>query len=250
MKKKRIMLIAAVSAVILAVALAFFLWPDNTLQKAFDEKRYGTVQVRTTLKSEYTGPKDETGEDTEYAGIDPEYETSFVENLEEKDITTMQKHGDVICETGEMGDLYYYTRDGKGYVLYYYDLYGALEQGQWIECPAEVYGKKPEFEVSALSGLSKKDFVKQGEGYIPVSDSTEKVFRAFFGVGEESYKKYVIYDLQITVQDNRMETVTIKYLYDGLYSNAQTLYFTYDDIKPTVPPVDETYEEFQSKLEY
>lgn len=154
MLKKKIIIISAVGAVVVCALIGtiyIMVWNKSDIKEALDPKNYDTFQVVTTLKSEDMTDNALSTESVGSTAIDGYYvdsegnlvssnETTTDSSSNEaqpETIATTQKSGDIIYETGISGDYYFYSSEGKNYVLWYNTFYGIHKDGVWTQVPAE-----------------------------------------------------------------------------------------------------------------
>jgi len=226
-KKLTIGLCALAVGVISALLLVIFR-PYNSMQSSLNAKKYETVQVKTVMKTTYIGAA-ETGR-----------EGSSDMQINDVEVV-MQRDGGIIYESGISGQYYFYERDNTPYVLYYDLSLSTDGTGKWVEVPRNRYNLRPAFDFSVLNTLTKKDFTKENGAYVPVPERLEDMFFTLFGISSAGKDNYEIYDMKITLTNNRMDTITANYVFSGTSVIEQTLSFSYDDIKLSLPAVDEVY---------
>jgi len=228
MRKK---IIIGICAVIFCAALVFSIIlfvPDNNIGKSLNSKKYKTVQVKTVMKSTYTGTDESRSDQSEYNTLD---------DVE----VVMQKDGSIIYESGISGKYYFYERDSIPYVLYYDMLLSTDVTGKWVEIPEEKYSIRPTFDFSCLDKISESDLKKENEVYVPTAESMEEMFFTLFNISNAGRDKYKIYDMKITFKNNRFDTITANYVFSETTVIEHTLSFSYDIFKLTLPAVDEVY---------
>ena len=230
MSKKLIMGLCALAVCVILMILLVIFRPHNSIQRSLNAQKYETVQVKTVMKTTYIGTA-ETGRE----GSDD----TRINDVE----VVMQKNGGTIYESGISGQYYFYERDNTPYVLYYDLSLSTDGTGKWVEVPRSRYNLRPTFDFSVLDTLTKKDFTKENGAYIPVPERLEDIFFTLFGISSTGRDNYEIYDMKITITNNRMDTITANYVFSGTSVIEHTLSFSYDDIKLSLPAVDEVYTE-------
>lgn len=94
-----------------------------------------------------------------------------------------------------------------------------------------------------MSSISEKYFKNQNGIYVPNGDKLDAVFKTLLQISQTNINKYSDIDLQVKTENGLLKTITANYVFDGKYSMTQTLTFSYDDIKPTLPEVQKVYTE-------
>jgi hypothetical protein len=219
-------LIAITSIVIVLFVFVF----NDKLAVAFKSKDYEkTVQVKLLMKSDSleSEPEDQNSQSTE------------APPSSEDEKMVMKKDGDIFFEEGQNNKIYYYYKNSEFYVTYFDDMLG-LKKGKWVEIKQKDFGRLPLFDFNILKKLSSKDFIFKDGAYTPKASKLNEIFYLIFGIGKINQEKYFIYDLNISIKNKRIEKITANYIYDEKISSIQTLLFTYDNIKLSVPSAEET----------
>lgn len=261
-KEKRAITIwsASVLAVAIIVLIVCLYIKSDKVDKALEPENYERVQVTyyhsleslITESSEESVSSDETGED--YYSIDGYYGdvyydengsmVTYSEDISSEEssepettqVSVMKKDGDVYYEDGLSGKSYYYSRDGKNYILYYDDFYGIYaDNGKWVEVETEDYSLSLTFDISVLEKITKSDLKKTDKGYVPKENADEVFYEILRIQNKENYQNCEIYFQFDNGKISEIKTVCI---YQGEYEIIQTFEFTYEDDAIEIPEPD------------
>ncbi len=274
--KKLLIWIGGALLFIIAVLVICLSLKSDRVGKALDSSNYDRVQVRVA-QSFVSNDTDSSSADTSSDGENGDYTSEIYQNGyydengefvadsstasdgtssdstadEPQEISVLKKDGDVYYEEGLSGKCYYYTRDGKDYVMYYDDFYGInKDNGKWTEVPAENYSIAPSFDFSVLDKIKKSDLKKSGDYYVPKKD-TEQVFFDVLKIQNKQY--YSDCGIKFSFEKGKITGITADYIfkYTGTSSDSEgqeytaklTYTFSYNDEEIKLPKADVTNEE-------
>lgn len=224
--------LAAVGAGLIAaaaVAAILLLRVPKNVREALKPENYRRVQVEVSQKQAL--PETASGMPQEQADASAEPESTV--------IVTMQKDGDTVFEDGISGKYYFYSRDDKRYALYYDDMYGILEEGKWVEAPANQFNFKQSFDFSCLNEIAPDDLVKKGDYYEFKEERKRELFDLLLSLSQTNQDKYSGCDIRLWIDGGRLAKIWAEYTFDASYYIEQEYRFSYGDIAVTVPQPDE-----------
>lgn len=260
-------------ALVLAVLFVSLYIKSDKVGKALDSERYNRVQIKISQTIEYLETEEEEGTGEEITTSEDGYvyndgglgnyyydengtlitdeeapvEEEQQDNTTTYDVSTIRFDGDTIHEKSDLGETYYFTRDGQRFVIYYYeDLLTSIKReegedvkGEWIETPGESYGTLVSFDLKVLDAYVESDFKKVEDHYVP-KGNVEEVFFDFLRI--KQVENYTNTDIKFYFDNGKMSKIVAAYTYDDTMNIVQTYKFSYEDEKIVIPEADKKYD--------
>ncbi len=252
LKWQSVVIIAAVTVVILGVVLFVGIKKRN-FKNAFNSETYNDAVVNVTVTMEDMDAEVEETDSSDTSSDTASEGTAYYSNISGNSgddstgytgiseyTVTLKKDGDVYYEDSDSGEFYFYDKDGKNYVAFYYDLEGLMEEsGTWGEAEADEWGVKPVFDFSVLDKVDPAAVKKDGDKYIP--ENTDGIFYSILSVTDPS--DYTDRKVEFYVSGSKIEKIVLSYTYDGRIGHTDTYEFEYTDVSLELPEIGTESEE-------
>ncbi len=208
--------------VVIVVVTLIFTSPSNQIKKALNPNNsaYDCVQIEV---SESTEAYFTTREELEQAVVE-DVETEITAEL----IMTIHKEGTTYYQSSSSGETYFYREKDKEYILSYDDFFGLEEEGKWVKSSVEETGRTKYFDFDLLKGIDSSRIQVEDGRYVPEMEYRHEMFYQFLGVPESSYKKYMIYSISMELDGTRIDSVSLRFVYDGDTYIERTYQFNYE----------------------
>mgnify|MGYP000928630459 FL=1 len=251
-----IVAVAAVGALI----ICFFVSADSReIEKALIPKSYDTVCIKSEMKTDYLNNNNNNQDINDKTSNSDGYyidengnliqpgDDGYPAQLDNEErfetIVTMIRSGGIVYENGISGEYYFFKENERDFVLFLDKMEGLNDEGVWTKLPLANFNLKPLFDPDCLFELSKKDFVRKKKGYVPVSGRLDEVFHTLLGTSVENRDKYIIFDLILTTENNKISTVTAIYELSAEVRITQKWSFSFESIRLALPEVQKKYKE-------
>ncbi|MDO4743731.1 MAG: hypothetical protein Q4B04_06835 [bacterium] len=249
-------------SVCFCLIFAFVLSGCANLNKAFDLSNYDVFQIKATetvtlyeveaddstdssqsstdskniLDYGYTLDKDGNLVSTAELGAEYSSKQDDYSHGEFDSVSTRRykKNGDIVFVDGEQYDnVYVYKRDVKQYSSYYYDEYGTMDEGYWVEIETNESFNGVFFNIENICQFSASDFNYKKGYFVAKSSKVNKIFSEI--ILNDDLSLYKDISVKIKVKDNRLDQIILDYEFDGTSSVNHVYKFTYNNTDLTVP---------------
>lgn len=205
-----------IAAVIIIIEICVL--TADTPKKALRESNFRNVKVTAY---------------TQMAVLDSE---TWEELPEKEEFGTMTVVDGILYNETKLGKEYLVTEEGTDYVIGFVDddPWGDSDAGHWEKYSANEVRTTPLIDLSAITGLTKKDFDKKGDAYILKENENEKLCEILQTTQPE---KYICDYLRFYFKVGKLTRIEMGYYYgDDIYV-AYEYRFAYDGYSLELPEI-------------
>ncbi len=242
--KKKIFILAAIvlAAAVLGVGI-YLLLDQMAVNKAFSSKNsgYHYAQITISQKGKDYTPTTDTTEDDQQDGVDHYNEDVSLEGSGEsyydmETQTTLEKAGDVYCETLGQSKTYYYTRDGQRYLCYYAQELGK-DGGTWTERSLEDTYAEMGFDFACLDQIDLKKLDRDGSSFTAQAEYRDALLQLLLGFDSSLQKDYRADDIRFRLEGSQIASIRIEFAYKANLYMYYEYTFAYEKQEIALPQV-------------